>query len=169
MRKPQRTEAERLSLPAGDDAMPNNPRLPVLLHRAALPLGDPAAAEALFARNGWPPAWRDGIYDYHHYHPEAHEALAIAVGRVRVQLGGEAGPVLDLAAGDVVVLPAGSGHRNRGASGDLLVIGAYPPGQRVREFTGRPGERAEAERTIPRTPDPPCDPVTGLPYPTAAS
>ncbi len=161
--------AETLALPPGGerDAIPNNPRLPVLLHRAALPPGDPAAAEALFARHGWPPAWRNGIHRHHHYHPEAHEALAIAAGRVRVQLGGGAGPVLDLAAGDVAVLPAGTGHRNLGASADLLVVGAYPAGQRVREFTADAPRRTEAEAAIRATPDPPCDPVTGRPYPAA--
>jgi uncharacterized protein YjlB len=156
--------AERLMLPPGD-AVPNNPRLPVLLHRGALPPGDAAAAEALFARHGWHPAWRNGIYDFHHYHPNAHEALAIAEGSVRVRLGGESGVTLDLAAGDVVVLPAGTGHRNLGASAGLLVVGAYPPGPPPEQYTGRPGEIARALHAIPATADPPCDPVTGAPYP----
>lgn len=156
--------AERLMLPPGDP-IPNNPRLPVLLHRGAIPAGDPAAAEALLARHGWPPAWRNGIYDFHHYHPNAHEALAIARGRVRVRLGGEGGVTLDLAAGDVAVLPAGTGHRNLGQSGDLLVVGAYPPGQRPEQFTGLPGELAKALHAIPKVPDPPSDPVTGAAYP----
>jgi uncharacterized protein YjlB len=156
--------AERLLLPPGDE-IPNNPRLPVLLHRAAIPAGDPAAAEALFARHGWHPAWRDGIHDVHHYHPNAHEALAIAAGQVRVRLGGEGGVTLDLAAGDVVVLPAGTGHRNLGQSADLLVVGAYPPGAPPEQYTGRPGEKLRAERAIQRVPDPPSDPVTGHPYP----
>ena len=158
--------AERLMLPPGGE-IPNNQRLPVLLHRAALPAGDPGAAEALFASHGWPPAWRNGIYDYHHYHPNAHEALAIAAGSVRVRLGGEAGVTLDLAAGDVVVLPAGTGHRNLGASPDLLVVGAYPPGVEPEEDTGLPGESERAAEAIPATPDPPSDPVTGRPYPGA--
>lgn len=164
----RRDGAERLMLPAGAAAtgeIPNNPRLPVLLHRAALPSGDPAAAEALFRRHGWPPAWRNGIYDYPHYHPDAHEALAIAAGQVRVRLGGEAGVVIALAAGDVVVLPAGTGHQNLGSSEDLLVVGAYPPGAEPEEFTGLPGQRAEAEPRIAATPDPPSDPVTGAAYP----
>jgi uncharacterized protein YjlB len=156
--------AERLMLPAGDE-IPNNPHLPVLLHRGAVPAGDPAAAEALFARHGWPPAWRNGIYDFHHYHPNAHEALAIVSGEVRVRLGGEGGVTLDLAAGDMVVLPAGTGHRNLGASSRLLVVGAYPPGGPPEQFTGRPGEIARARQSIPRVPNPPTDPVTGAPYP----
>jgi uncharacterized protein YjlB len=156
--------AERLMLAPGDE-IPNNPRLPVLLHRGALPAGDPAAAEALFARHGWPPAWRNGIYDFHHYHPNAHEALAIARGSVRVRLGGEQGITLDLGAGDVVVLPAGTGHRNLGQSADLLVVGAYPPGPPPEQYTGRPGEIARARHAIPEVADPPTDPVSGHPYP----
>jgi uncharacterized protein YjlB len=156
--------AERLMLPTGG-AIPNNPRLPVLLHRAAVPPGDPAAAEALFARHGWPPAWRNGIHDFHHYHPNAHEALAIACGSVRVRLGGDEGVTLDLGAGDVVVLPAGTGHRNLGQSDHLLVVGAYPPGDPPEQHTGRPGEQTRDERAIAATRDPPCDPVTGAPYP----
>jgi uncharacterized protein YjlB len=156
--------SELLRLPPGEP-IPNNPRLPVLLHRGALPVGDPAAAEALFAGHGWHAAWRNGVYDFHHYHPNAHEALAIAAGHVRVRLGGDQGVTLDLAAGDVVVLPAGTGHRNLGQSDDLLVVGAYPPGPPPEQFTGRPGELLRAERAIAATADPPCDPVTGAPYP----
>lgn len=164
----RRDGAELLMLPVGAAAIgeiPNNPRLPVLLHRGALPAGDPAAAEALFRRHGWPPAWRNGIYDYPHYHPDAHEALAVARGHVRVRLGGEAGVVVDLAAGDVVVLPAGTGHQNLGSGADLLVVGAYPPGAEPEEFTGLPGQRDAALPLIAATLDPPCDPVTGGPYP----
>ena len=156
--------AERLMLPPGD-TIPNNPRLPVLLHRAALPPGAPEAAEAMFARHGWHPAWRNGIYAFHHYHPNAHEALAIAAGHVRVRLGGEQGVTLDLNAGDVVVLPAGTGHCNLGQSTDLLVVGAYPPGEPPEQFTGRPGEIARALHAIPAVTDPPSDPVTGSAYP----
>lgn len=157
-------EPECLSF-ADDGMIPNNPRLPALLFRGVLPPGDPKAAEALFGRNGWPPAWRDGIYPYHHYHPNAHEALAIARGRVRVQLGGEQGAVLELAAGDVVVLPAGVGHRNLGASPDLLVVGAYPPGQSPEECRADPAVHDRSAASIAAVPDPDGDPVRGRPWP----
>jgi uncharacterized protein YjlB len=148
-----------------DGVIPNNPRLPVLLWRGVLPANDPAAAEALFARNGWPPAWRNGIYRHHHYHPNAHEALAIARGSVRVQLGGEQGAVLELKAGDAVALPAGTGHKNLGQSPDLLVVGAYPAGQRPDQVDGQPEAYAAALPRIAATPDPKGDPVSGLAWP----
>lgn len=150
---------------ADDGRIPNNPRLPALLFRAAVPPGDPTAAEAAFAAHGWPPAWRNGIYRHHHYHPNAHEALAIVRGRVRVQLGGPGGRTIELAAGDVVALPAGVGHCNLDASADLLVVGAYPPGAAPEEYSGRPGEHAQALVAIPQVPDPATEPATGGPWP----
>jgi uncharacterized protein YjlB len=68
-----------------DEIVPNSP-LPLVVYRGALPAsGDRATAcEALFARNGWPDAWRNGIYAHHHYHSTAHEALGIARGHARM-------------------------------------------------------------------------------------
>lgn len=157
--------AELLFLPAGE-TIPNNPRLPVLLHRGVVPPGAPEAAETLFRGHGWRPAWRNGIHGWHHYHSNAHEALAIVAGEVRVMLGGDGGITLELAAGDVVVLPAGTGHRNLGASDDLLVVGAYPAGAAPPDqLHGAPGERPRALHAVAATPDPPGDPITGHAYP----
>ncbi len=52
--------------------------------------------------------------------------LGIARGRATVEFGGPRAARLSVEAGDVVVLPAGTGHRRIEASGDLLVVGAYP-------------------------------------------
>jgi uncharacterized protein YjlB len=158
--------AELLFLPHGQ-AVPNNPRLPVLLHRAALFPGQPEAAEAMFRRHGWRPAWRGGIHAWHHYHSNAHEALAVATGHVRVMLGGEGGVQVELAAGDVAVLPAGTGHMNLRGSADLLVVGAYPEGSAPPDqLHGAPEERERALHAIATTSDPGSDPVTGRPYPS---
>ncbi|HMN85705.1 MAG TPA: hypothetical protein PKA74_06930, partial [Bauldia sp.] len=75
---------------ADDGDIPNS-RLPLILYARAIDpaAGDPAEAfEALFAANGWPPAWRNGIYGFHHYHSTAHEVLGIARGSAEVRFGG---------------------------------------------------------------------------------
>lgn len=112
-----------------DGQTPNNPRLPLVHYRTPVRLRgyDPAAIfEELFSANGWADSWRDSVYDFLHFHTGTHEVLGIARGRALIQFGGARGRKLVLDAGDVVVLPAGTGHRRLSKSHDLLVVGAYP-------------------------------------------
>ncbi len=100
------TEALLLE-PNGD--IPNNPHLPVLVYRGAFSLNaaDMAAdMEKTFEENGWPPQWRNGVFDFHHYHCEGHEVLGIAGGMAELVLGGPNGKLVGVTAGDVLLLPA---------------------------------------------------------------
>jgi uncharacterized protein YjlB len=144
---------------ADDGGFPNS-ALPLIVYRAALP-ADPAIMERTFAANDWSNSWRDGIFDYHHFHSTSHEVLGVAAGEVRVAFGGPAGQAVTVRAGDVVVIPAGVGHRNLGQSEDLLVVGAYPGGRDYDLRRGDPAEHAAAVRAIAAVPMPQSDPVAG--------
>jgi uncharacterized protein YjlB len=108
-----------------DGVIPNHPTFPLIVYRGAVGLPkqfDPAAVfEDLFEKNGWGDSWRNGIYDYVHYHSRIHEVLGIARGSGKVQFGGKRGRTLALKAGDVAILPAGTGHQCLSASKDFLV------------------------------------------------
>ncbi|MCQ8239682.1 cupin [Rhizosaccharibacter radicis] len=142
-------------------AMPNNERLPVLWYRQAFVPGDDLADrfDVLFARNGWPSQWHAGIYDFHHYHSTAHEVLGCARGGTRVMLGGENGRPVRFSAGDVLVLPTGTGHRNMTPDADILVVGAYPAGQHWDICRNAPDAAARARMAT--LPFPVSDPVGG--------
>jgi uncharacterized protein YjlB len=150
---------ETLSLEP-DGGIPNS-RLPVLIYHDIGAAQAAAGAEAALAEHGWRGAWRDGIFGFHHFHSTAHEVLAIVAGSVRVRLGGPGGRSLEVQRGDVLVLPAGTGHRNEGDSGDLLVVGAYPDGTSWDVRRGDPAEHDEVVANIAAVPLPDSDPVGG--------
>jgi uncharacterized protein YjlB len=148
-----------------DGSIPNNPAWPLVLYRAGIHLSgspDPEdLIEKTFAGNGWGNMWRNGIYPYTHYHSMIHEAMAIARGRAKVRFGGDNGEDIDIGPGDVVILPAGTGHQCLMQTPTLVVIGAYPPDGKYNICRGSKAEHETAVLTIPTVPPPTVDPVFG--------
>ena len=66
-----------------------------------------------------------------------------------------------LGPGDVVILPAGTGHEALSATKDLLVVGAYPPSGKYDEYQDKRAQYEKALRMIPRVKLPSKDPVFG--------
>ena len=147
-----------------DGVIPNHPKWPLIIYKSAADLPEPldpaAVLEDLFESNGWGNSWRDGIYDYVHYHSRIHEVLGIARGTGMVQFGGPKGRTFVLRAGDVAILPAGTGHRCLKASDDFLVVGAYPPIGTFDVCT-TPEDHKKALVTVPKVAHPRKDPVYG--------
>lgn len=142
------------------DWVPNNQRFPVLIYRKAIFDAGSPDFEMLFEDNGWTGIWRNGVFDYQHYHSGAHEVLGVGQGTAKLLIGGPDGTVFDLKAGDCLVLPAGTGHRNMGSSSDFEIVGAYPPDQHADIQT----EAATKQmlKTISSLPIARTDPICGM-------
>lgn len=148
-----------------DGIVPNNRRFPLLCYRRAITLVkttfDPATVvDAVFESNGWGRSWRDTVYDFVHYHSQIHEVMGVARGSGKIECGGVKGRILSVKAGDVIVLPAGTGHRLVEASKDFLVVGAYPESGTYNEITDT-RERPDALRRISKVRKPAKDPLYG--------
>jgi uncharacterized protein YjlB len=150
---------------ADDGSIPNNAALPLVLYRGGIDLAsspDPEELiEKIFTQNGWGGLWRNGIYRFAHYHSMVHEALGIARGRAKVRFGGKSGRDIVIKSGDVVILPAGTGHQLVARGEELVVIGAYPPNGTYDLCLGSNAEHDRALATIVNVPLPPTDPVFG--------
>jgi uncharacterized protein YjlB len=148
---------------ADDGLVPNNP-LPFVVYKQAIEVDNDhpeKTIEGLFGANGWGEMWRNGVFDYLHYHATVHEALGVARGRARVRFGGDKGEEIEIAAGDVAILPAGTGHQCISHTKDFCVVGAYPPGLKMHVTRPTPENHARALLTIPKVKVPKTDPVTG--------
>jgi uncharacterized protein YjlB len=152
-----------------DGYIPNNPKLPLLYYRKAVRFSrryDPAATlEVVFDAHSWRKAWRNGIYDFVHYHSMIHEVLGVARGSALLRLGGNKGKTVKVAAGDVIVVPAGVGHECLKPSRDFLVVGAYPPNGTYNECRGSFQERDKAIASIRRVSIPKQNPLFGADRP----
>ncbi len=149
-------------LQAGE-GMPGG-RFPLVVYRQVLS-GEalsPEGCEALFRRNGWQGTWVNGVFPYWHYHLRSHEVLGCVAGSARIGFGGDQGVVADVHAGDVVVIPAGVGHKRLSQQPGFQVVGGYPPGQDGTVTNPGDVDPETAERAVAAVPSPATDPV-GVP------
>ena len=142
-----------------DGSIPNNPYFPLLVYKNAVSINQDL--EKLLAENHWLGAWKNGIFDYHHYHSNSHEVLVVISGQAQVQLGGEQGELIKAETGDVIIIPAGVGHKRVEANSDFTVMGAYPEGKDYDTCYGKAEERPKKLENIKGVPRPKKDPVFG--------
>jgi uncharacterized protein YjlB len=157
-------ELQPLTFHFADDGLVPNNEMPFLVYKRAIDVDNDhpeQTIEKLFGSNGWGAMWRNGVFDYLHYHATVHEVLGVARGNAVVRFGGDHGTELAIAAGDVAILPAGTGHQCLSASDDFCVVGAYPPGPQMQVTRPTPENHAKALKTIPEVKLPKTDPVLG--------
>lgn len=147
-----------------DDGRIPNSKFPVVIYKdVTASRGSDGAKwfEKKLAENNWRNSWRDGVFPFHHYHSITHEVLAVYQGNALLKLGGESGKQIAVQAGDIVIIPAGVGHKCDKRSPDFGVVGAYPNGMKYDMNYGRPGERPAADKNIAKVPMPDTDPLYG--------
>jgi uncharacterized protein YjlB len=152
----------RLSFEAGGQ-VPNNPDHPAVLARDALDgANDDGAVRALMEKNGWGGTWTWRVFDYHHFHPDAFEALVVASGSASLMLGGPQGETVEVKAGDAMILPPGFGHCQIAMRDGFRICGGYPRGQETYTVLRRSDGYDEATlNEIASVPEPETDPIWG--------
>jgi uncharacterized protein YjlB len=143
-----------------------NSHYPVLIYRKAiaLPFQKNKAAgiiQKIFAGNSWGNSWRNGIYDFHHYHSITHECMGISMGSATIILGGTHGKKIKLSHGDIIIIPAGVAHKCLNSSPDFQCVGAYPQSKDYDINTGTVNEYEKAIKNMKELAFPQKDPVFG--------
>ncbi|MCP4341893.1 MAG: cupin, partial [Desulfobulbaceae bacterium] len=87
--------------------------------------------------------------------------LGVYSGWVRACFGGPRGEILTAEKGDVIIIPAGLSHCNKGQSPDFMVVGGYFANQPLDMMYGKPGERPQADLNIAEVSLPTTDPIFG--------
>jgi uncharacterized protein YjlB len=143
---------------------PNNSVLPLVIYKKAFQLEKQDAAEKvkkIFLENKWYRPWVNGIYDFHHFHSNNHEVLAIVEGVCVVCFGGDDHMAIEVQKGDVIILPAGVAHKKIECSKDFSCVGAYAVDIEYDMMKGKKALDLLAER-IQLNPLPQMDPVFGM-------
>lgn len=147
-----------------DDGSIPNSSYPLLLYHDVFALRGSKGADWLeekFASHHWNNTWRWGVYPFHHYHSNTHEVLGVFSGSALLHLGGEKGEKVKVEAGDIIIIPAGVGHKCISHSNDFTVVGAYPNSMEPDLNRGEKGERPGTDKNIAAVPFPSTDPLLG--------
>lgn len=161
--EPREVAMEVMRIDKAQGGVPNSP-LPVLIYHRVIPpdaVDNADYLEHLFTTNGWPPQWRYGVYTFTHFHSNTPEALGVFAGAAKIQLGGEKGVILEVNVGDVILLPAGVGHKQISADENFMMVGAYPPNVKADLCHDEPAKLKERAAAVAKVPLPETDPVTG--------
>lgn len=147
-----------------DDGIIPNSKFPLLIYKNAFSArGNDGAnwLEKKFKTNNWYNSWRWGIYPFHHYHSTSHEVLGCFQGNAKVHMGGPNGKILEISAGDILVIPAGVGHKCISHSDNFTVVGAYPNGMDYDLIKEEKAKHAQSLKNIAKVPFPVNDPLLG--------
>jgi len=136
------------------DLIPNTSiqRKPLLIYHAAFHPSATSASgiEAHLTTVGVvTPQWRYTMYSTTHFHSTSHEVLCVAAGKAKLCFGAEDNPkrvepVVEK--GDVVVVPAGVGHRLlEDQEGGFSMVGCYPKGKDWDMCYGKQGEEQKVK------------------------
>ena len=89
------------------------------------------------------------MYSTTHFHSTTHEVLCVFSGKAKLCFGGEDNPQkveAEIEQGDVVIVPAGVGHRLlEDPKGDFEMVGAYPKGKQWDMCYGKKGEEEKVK------------------------
>lgn len=147
-----------------DDGIIPNSKFQLLVYQNAFTERGNAGAEFLekkFKSNSWYNSWRWGVYPFHHYHSTSHEVLGVFQGNALLHMGGPKGEKINVKAGDILIIPAGVGHKCISHSDDFTVVGAYPNGMSYDLIKEEKDKHAQSLINISKVPFPPADPFLG--------
>ncbi|MCJ1286293.1 hypothetical protein MMC26_005638 [Xylographa opegraphella] len=124
---------------------------PLFIYHSAFPSSASAATIESHLRDIGivSPQWRFTMYSTTHFHSTSHEVLAISNGKAKLCFGGEENPKnveAVLEKGDVIVIPAGVGHRLlEDIEGGFEMVGSYPTGMHWDMCYGREAEKEKID------------------------
>ncbi len=147
-----------------DDGIIPNSKYPLLVYQNVFSERGNAGAHFLeqkFKSNHWYNSWRWGVYPFHHYHSITHEVLGVFQGNALLHMGGPKGEKVNVKAGDILVIPAGVGHKCISHSDDFTVVGAYPNGMEWDLIKEEKDKHNQSVQNIAKVPFPSADPIAG--------